>query len=125
MVMTWKLLQLFLEKNHNLKTYMTTYRVTKNKERNNNLKKIAEPLEQNQLPQLSEHEICSRSDESNQPLTSKTAKAAEVVLGKTPEVIQLEKLCNNLNHNPKSRYCANRYENHLEKIQVLVLKATK
>ena len=45
-----------------------------------------EPLEQNQLPQLSEHEICSRSDESNQPLTSKTAKAAEVVLGKTPEV---------------------------------------
>ena len=86
MVMTWKLLQLFLEKNHNLKTYMTTYRVTKNKERNNNLKKIAEPLEQNQLPQLSEHEICSRSDESNQPLTSKTAKAAEVVLGKTPEV---------------------------------------
>ena len=125
MVMTWKLLQLFLEKNHNLKTYMTTYRVTKNKERNNNLKKIAEPLEQNQLPQLSEHEICSRSDESNQPLTSKTAKAAEVVLGKTPEVIQLEKLCNNLKRNPKSRYCANRYENHLEKIQVLVLKATK
>ena len=125
MVMTWKLLQLFLEKNHNLKTYMTTYRVTKNKERNNNLKKIAEPLEQNQLPQLSEHEICSRSDESNQPLTSKTAKAAEVVLGKTPEVIQLEKLCNNLNRNPKSKYCANRYENHLEKIQVLVLKATK
>lgn len=51
-----------------------------------------EPLEQNQLPQLSEHEICSRSDESNQPLTSKTAKAAEVVLGKTPEVK------NNLNH---------------------------
>ena len=45
-----------------------------------------EPLEQNQLPQLSEHEICSRSDESNQPLTSKTAKAAEVVLGKTPQV---------------------------------------
>ena len=84
-----------------------------------------EPLEQNQLPQLSEHEICSRSDESNQPLTSKTAKAAEVVRGKTPEVIQLEKLCNNLNCNPKSRYCANRYENHLEKIQVLVLKATK
>ena len=84
-----------------------------------------EPLEQNQLPQLSEHEICSRSDESNQPLTSKTAKAAEVVLGKTPEVIQLEKLCNNLNRNPKSRYCANSYENHLEKIQVLVLKATK
>ena len=84
-----------------------------------------EPLEQNQLPQLSEHEICSRSDESNQPLTSKTAKAAEVVLGKTPEVIQLENLCNNLNRNPKSRYCANRYENHLEKIQVLVLKATK
>ena len=83
MVMTWKLLQLFLEKNHNLKTYMTTYRVTKNKERNNNLKKIAEPLEQNHLPQLSEHEICSRSDESNQPLTSKTTKAAEVVLGKT------------------------------------------
>ena len=66
-----------------LETYMTTYRVTKNKERNNNLKKIAEPLEQNQLPQLSEHEICSRSDESNQPLTSKTTKAAEVVLGKT------------------------------------------
>ena len=125
MVMTWKLLQLFLEKNHNLKTYMTTYRVTKNKERNNNLKKIAEALEQNQLPQLSEHEICSRSDESNQPLTSKTAKAAEVVLGKTPEVIQLEKLCNNLNRSPKSRYCANRYENHLEKIQVLVLKATR
>ena len=125
MVMTWKLLQLFLEKNHNLKTYMTTYRVTKNKERNNNPKKIAEPLEQNQLPQLSEHEICSRSDESNQPLTSKTAKAAEVVLGKTPEVIQLEKLCNNLNRNAKSKYCANRYENHLEKIQVLVLKATK
>ena len=84
-----------------------------------------EPLEQNQLPQLSEHEICSRSDESNQSLTSKTTKAAEVALGKTPEVIQLEKLCNNLNHNPKSRYCANRYENHLEKIQVLVLKATK
>ena len=84
-----------------------------------------EPLEQNQLPQLSEHEICSRSDESNQPLTSKTAKAAEVVLGKTPEVIQLENLFNNLNRNPKSRYCANRYENHLEKIQVLVLKATK
>ena len=106
MVMTWKLLQLFLEKNHNLKTYMTTYRVTKNKERNNNLKKIAEPLEQNHLPQLSEHEICSRSDESNQPLTSKTAKAAEVVLGKTPEVIQLEKLCNNLNRNPKFKYCA-------------------
>ena len=67
-----------------------------------------EPLEQNQLPQLSEHEICSRSDESNQSLTSKTTKAAEVVLGKTPEVIQLEKLCNNLNRNPKSRYCANR-----------------
>ena len=65
-----------------------------------------EPLEQNQLPQLSEHEICSRSDESNQPLTSKTAKAAEVVPGKTPEVIQLEKLCNNLNRNPKSKYCA-------------------
>ena len=84
-----------------------------------------EPLEQNQLPQLSEHEICSRSDESNQSLTSKTTKAAEVALGKTPEVIQLEKLCNNLNRNPKSRYCANRYENHLEKIQVLVLKATK
>ena len=84
-----------------------------------------EPLEQNQLPQLSEHEICSRSDESNQPLTSKTTKAAEVVLGKTSEVIQLEKLCNNLDHNSKSRYCANRYENHLEKIQVLVLKATK
>ena len=84
-----------------------------------------EPLEQNQLPQLSEHEICSRSDESNQPLTSKTTKAAEVVLGKTSEVIQLEKLCNNLNRNSKSRYCANRYENHLAKIQILVLKATK
>ena len=51
-----------------------------------------EPLEQNQLPQLSEHEICSRSDESNQSLTSKTTKAAEVALGKTPEVIQLEKI---------------------------------
>ena len=84
-----------------------------------------EPLEQNQLPQLSEHEICSRSDESNQSLTSKTTKAAEVALGKTPEVIQLEKLCNNLNRNPKSRYCANRYENHLAKIQILVPKATK
>ena len=36
--------ELFLEKNHNLKTYMTTYRVTKNKERNNNLKKIAKSL---------------------------------------------------------------------------------
>ena len=83
-----------------------------------------EPLEQNQLPQLSEHEICSRSDESNQPLTSKTTKAAEVVLGKTSEVIQLE-LCSNLNHNSKSRYCANRYENRLAKIQILVLKATK
>ena len=84
-----------------------------------------EPLEQNQLPQLSEHEICSRPDESNQPLTSKTAKAAEVVIDKTPEMIQLEKLRNNLNRNPKSSYYANRYENHLAKIQVLVLKATK
>lgn len=84
-----------------------------------------EPLEQDQLPQLSEHETCSRSDEGNQPLTSKTAKAAEVVLGKTPVVIQLEKLRNNLNRNPKFRYCASRYENHLAKIQVLVLKATK
>ena len=44
MVMTWKLLKLILEKNHNLKTYMTTYRVTKNKERNKNLKKIAKSL---------------------------------------------------------------------------------
>ena len=43
----------------------------------------------------------------------------------TPEVIQPEKLHNNLNRNPKSRYCANRYENHLAKIQVLVLKATR
>ena len=68
-----------------------------------------EPLEQNQLPQLSEHEICTRSDESNQPLTSKTAKALEVVVGKTPEGIQLEKMLNNLNRNTKSRCCANRY----------------
>ena len=68
-----------------------------------------EPLEQNQLPQLSEHEICTRSDESNQPLTSKTAKALEVVVGKTPEGIQLEKMPNNLNRNTKSRCCANRY----------------
>ena len=33
-----------------------------------------EPLEKNQLPQLSEHEICFRSDESNQPLTQKQQK---------------------------------------------------
>ena len=79
MVMTWKLLQLFLEKNHNLKTYMTTNKITKNKERNKNyLKKMAKSLEQKQLPQLSEHETCTRSDESNHSLTSKTAKAAEV-----------------------------------------------
>ena len=51
--------------------------------------------EQNQLPQLSEHEICTRSDESNQPLTSKTGKAVEVVVGKTPEGIQLDKLPKN------------------------------
>ena len=54
-----------------------------------------EPIEQNQLPQLSEHQICTRSDESNQPLTSKTAKAVEVVVGKTPEGIQLDKLPKN------------------------------
>lgn len=42
----------------------------------------------------------------------------------TPEVIESEKL-HNLNRKPKSRYCAKRYENHLAKIQVLVLKATK
>ena len=39
--------------------------------------------------------------------------------------MQLEKLCNNLNHKSKLTYCAYRYENHLAKIQILVLKATK
>ena len=73
--------------------------------------------------QLSEHEM--DNDESSQQLSSKTAKAAELVLGKLPEVIQLDKLHNNVARNPKSRYCVNRYENHLAKIQVLVLKAIK
>ena len=58
-------------------------------------------------------------------LSSKTAVAVEMVLGKIPEVIQLDKLHNNLKKSPKSRYCINWYENHLAKIQVLVLKATK
>ena len=65
------------------------------------------------------------ADESVQQLSSKTAKAAEVVLGKTPDVVQLDKLRTSLNRNPKSRHCIKRYESHLAKIQVFVLKATK
>ena len=82
-----------------------------------------QPSECVQEEKLSEHEI--DNDETKQQLSSKTAKAAELVLGKLPEVIQLDKLRNNLTRNPKSRYCVNRYENHLAKIQVLVLKAIK
>ena len=65
------------------------------------------------------------ADESVQQLSSKTAKAAEVVLGKTPDVVQLDKLRTSLNRNPKSRHCIKRYESHLPKIQLFVLKATK
>ena len=65
------------------------------------------------------------ADESVPQLSSKTAKAAEVVLGKTPDVVQLDKLRTSLNRNPKSRHCIKRYESHLAKIQVFVLKATK
>ena len=42
------------------------------------LENSKESLEQNQLPQLSEHETYTKSDESNHSLTSKTAKATEV-----------------------------------------------
>ena len=82
-----------------------------------------QPRECVQDQQLSDHEM--DNDESSQPLSSKTAKAAELVLGKLPEVIQLDKLRKNVTRNPKSRYCVNRYDNHLAKIQVLVLKAIK
>ena len=73
------------------------------------------------MPEDPAHVPC----ESEQQLSTKTAKATEIVLGKTPEVIQLDKLRANLARNPKSRYCLNRYENHLTKIQVFVLKAVQ
>lgn len=72
--------------------------------------------------QLSEQDT---ADESVQQLSCKTAKAAEVVLGKTPDVVQPDKLRTSLNRKPKSRDCINRYESHLAKIQVFVLKATQ
>ena len=79
---------------------------------------LQEPDQQRQQQEILE-------DECQQQLSSKTAKATEIILGKIPEVTQLDKLRNNLARNPKSRYCINRYENYLAKIQVLVLKAVK
>ena len=73
------------------------------------------------MPEDPAHVPC----ESEQQLSTKTAKATEIVLGKTPEVIQLDKLRANLARNPKSRCCLNRFENHLTKIQVFVLKAVQ
>lgn len=85
------------------------------------LEQQASGHEQHKMPEDPAHVPC----ESEQQLSSKTAKATEIVLGKTPEVIQLDKLRANLARNPKSRYCLNRYENHLTKIQVFVLKAVQ
>lgn len=71
------------------------------------------------------HQEIGNNESECQQLTSKTAKAAEVVLAKIPEVVQLDKLRSNLARNPKSRYCINKFENHLAKVQVLVLRALR
>lgn len=63
------------------------------------------------------------NEHTEQQLHSKTAKALSTVLGATEEVSRFEKLRENLQKNPKSRYHIERYETHLSKIRIEVLKA--
>ncbi|KAK3737282.1 hypothetical protein QZH41_019809 [Actinostola sp. cb2023] len=57
------------------------------------------------------------------PKGSKTTKALEVILGHSDEVAEFDRLRYSLSQNPKSRYIIHRYETHLAKIQINVLKA--
>ena len=56
------------------------------------------------------------------PLTTKTSKALNQVLGNTPDVYEFERLQKNLKRNIHSQYCQSKYEIHVTKVQTSVLK---
>lgn len=67
-----------------------------------------------------------RQKQDNQTeLTSKTAKALEKVLGRSPDVEKFEKLKQSLMANPTSKYNQDRYKTQLAHVQVKTLKAYK
>lgn len=67
-----------------------------------------------------------RQKQDNQTeLTSKTAKALEKVLGRSPDVEKFEKLKQSLMANPTSKYNQDRYKTQLAHVRVKTLKAYK
>ncbi|KXJ13241.1 hypothetical protein AC249_AIPGENE7033 [Exaiptasia diaphana] len=79
-------------------------------------------------------ETLSRKRKNDDPITSiskklctrtlktKTAKAVELIVGKSQEVEEFDNMKYNLGKNPQSRYYIDHYETSLAKVQVLVLK---
>ena len=53
---------------------------------------------------------------------SKTAKALEVVLGKIPEVSEIERLKQTVMKNPKAHFYRKKYDTVLSKVQTAVLR---
>ena len=63
-------------------------------------------------------QLCSTERESQ----SKTAKVLEIVLGKTPEVSEIDRLKQTVSKNPKAHFYRKKYDSVLSKVQTQVFR---